>query len=564
MEKNDYQTYTVEELELIAPYDPEAAAELERRRAPEPSEPKPDPAPEPPAEAEPAPADRRAGAEAYAETMARLGDVEQHVLNRRWREQADAYAGLVYAAKLLHQSDTRSEQTAAMDMLLTLEGVFKRQLREDNAAPRLALRDVQLFLAGGYRSGVCATGDPETPEELAFRRYENAYELDPGCVGPLAWCWQTGCGTRKDPKRAVELLEAAHDDSAASWKRLGDAYALLGWNAKAEECRAAAEQLTEKQKADERKRRPFRQRLSKRTLRIIAGVLAAVVVGELVLVAALRGRDAGGQTAETAAETQRVFANFRKYYGILDYEDDKKYSVDAEFLPGEDGTVVIDLQLHLLTGSGASPYANEWLTGTLEDDESLSFASVGTLKPSTLHWEDELYFEGKLFDKPCNLTLYVNNQAAEQSEEFYVREFNLLFGDAKWDADPELHVESAETDLFEGGLCTNGISIEDSMSPVGEASLVAHLDGKYKRLTFESRALEERGGRGHGTYQIWKDGVLVSNDEIDSGDWETSSVRTVDVTGVKELKIVLISENGGANGNSDHGLVNLFVYDYEI
>lgn len=550
METIDYQSYTVEELRLIAPYDPEAEAELRRREEASPDAAPPEPAPAAEPTAPPEPGDAAA---AYAETMALLHAAQQHELNRRWREESDPYAGLAYAAKLLRESDSVSERTAAMDMLLQLEVVFMEQLSEQTAAPRLALRDVQLALAGGYRSGVRATGESDALPELAFRRYENAYELDPGCVGTLAWCWQTGYGTRKDPKRAAQLLEAAHDGSAASWKRLGDAYALLGWNAKAEECRAAAQQQ------EKRRRRSLRQRVSKRTLRIIAGVLAVLVAGELAAYSVLNGRENTSAPVETAgAEDQSGFLTHSgEYYGLLEYEDGRTYRADAEFLKDENDERIVTIELRKVTGEGISDSVNNTIYGTLVNDTVLSCQAVGELKTEDQDWSEELNFVGKLYDKKCTLTLSIDGSLIGERLSYCINSYNL-FRNGQCEADSGMNVEETSTQRFEGDVCVNGVSIQDSMSPIGEASVVIQLDGTKKRLTFETRALEERGGRGRGDYQIWRDGVMVPAEEI-QGD---SSEKTVDITGVREIKIVLISENGGANGNSDHGLVNLFVYEY--
>ena len=581
MENERYRGYTIQELELIAPYDPEAEAELALRRGqPETPEPEPEAVPA-------APPVKLSAVEAqYAENLERLGLLSRKELLQRFRD-GNGYAGLVYAARQLRRGADAAERRAAMDTLRDLQSQLSALRKERAVAPRLALRDVQLCLAAGYRAGVRAEGDTLPSEQLEFRCYENAYELDPGCAALLAWCREMGYGTERDPARAAELRKS-EKDGAASWKRLGDAYAALGLEEQAKACHAEAKRLAPSavKTGGALRRRWKRLRRSNRDLKLIAAVLAIALVG-LVIAGLVMRSNAGSTRAdeqvsvppEESDPTQTPKWEEIAYYGILPHKNGREYYVELTL--GEttsDGTISAFAVLHQLD-------RNLTVYDRMHGSLTLSGPTSGKL---LLESDEGSFVFALTYDGP---TRWSEHCITLKSENAPQQDTSLYSGDAEHNEDAYHALSKARRGIDATYMLDSAVMLEDSVSvsllldendeyilrnkferenlinafyileveePVAEAESAFALGGAYSKLHFEIVSLADHTGRAEGDWGIWLDGVPVTQEQIKKDD-EFRYGNMIDVTGVQELRIVLYSKDGGVSGNNSRAFANLYL-----
>ena len=432
-----------------------------------------------------------------------------------------------------------------------------------------------------------AEGDTLPSEQLEFRCYENAYELDPGCAALLAWCREMGYGTERDPARAAELRKS-EKDGAASWKRLGDAYAALGLEEQAKACHAEAKRLAPSavKTGGALRRRWKRLRRSNRDLKLIAAVLAIALVG-LVIAGLVMRSNAGSTKAdvqvsvppEESDPTQTPKLEEITYYGVVPHKNGREYYVELTLEEtASDGTIPATAVFQQLD-INLTEY--DYMIGSL----TLSGPTSGKLLLKSYKGSLDFLLAD---DVP---TRWSEHCITLKSEDTPQQEIWLYSGDEEQDWDTRWALSEARRGIDATYMLDSSVMLEDSVSvslmfgendeyilrntfqrdnllnafyidttaePVVEAEAVFALDGAYSKFHYELISQADHTRRAEGDWGIWLDGVPVTQAQIKKDD-EFRYGNMIDVTGVQELRIVLYSKDGGVSGNNSMAFANLYL-----
>ena len=132
----------------------------------------------------------------------------------------------------------------------------------------------------------------------------------------------------------------------------------------------------------------------------------------------------------------------------------------------------------------------------------------------------------------------------------YLSDLQWRSASSGW-GDVEINTSNGERGDDDGrGMRINGIGHRKGLGVAVESEVVYELDGEYAKFSAEVGIDDEVGDDGSMTFEVWADGERVYESPVLTGA-DGAEVVEVDVSGVRELK--LVTTDGGDGANSDHG-----------
>jgi hypothetical protein len=140
--------------------------------------------------------------------------------------------------------------------------------------------------------------------------------------------------------------------------------------------------------------------------------------------------------------------------------------------------------------------------------------------------------------------------APSEGGQQYLSELEWVLGSNGW-GDVERNMSNGDRESGDGApLTIDGKTHEKGLGVAVDSEIIYDLDGKHTEFFSEvgiDDAVEHKGSM---TFEVWADGVKKFDSGVMLGTDGAKPVR-IDVTGVRELK--LVTTNAGDGDNSDHG-----------